>query len=97
MTKRFVTLLITASLLAGTSGLAEAYRHDFETRGTRDYPLRPLVYPIFAVGVLLDQLLFKPINYVACSFSDLTGCTPEERRALGLERTYQEIPSEPTQ
>ncbi len=97
MAKRFLTLLIMASLLGGTSGLAEANQHDFETRGTRDYALRPLVYPLFAVGAVLDFVLLRPINYIACSIPDLTGCTPQERRSLGLEETYQDIPSEPTQ
>jgi len=97
MAKRFLTLFITASLLGGTSGLAEAYQHDFETRGTRDYAPRLVVYPLFAVGVVLDFVLLRPINYIACSVPDLTGCTPQEKRALGFEGTYQEIPSEPTQ
>jgi len=97
MAKRFLTLFITASLLGGTLGLAEAGQRDFETRGTRDYALRPVVYPLFAVGAVLDFVLLRPINYIACSIPELTGCGPDEQRALGMEGTYQDIPSEPTQ
>lgn len=97
MAKRFMTLLIIAGLLGGTSGLAEAYGDDFETRGSLDYLPRVVVFGLHPVGVVLNQLIFKPIGYLACFASDLTGCTPEEQRALGLGGTYQEIPSEPTQ
>lgn len=92
MAKRFLTLFITASLLAGMSGLAQAgWRQDFERRGTIDHPLRPLVYPIFAVGWVLNTLIYRPITYVACTVPEVTGCGPEDQRALGLEEGYQQL------
>jgi len=91
MSKRFLTLFITASLLVGMSGLAQAgWRQDFERRGSGDYALRPLVYPIYAVGALLYSFVFRPINYVACAAPEWTGCMPEDQRALGLEESYQQ-------
>lgn len=91
MAKRFLTLFITASLLVGTSGLAQAgWRQDFERRGTVDYPLRPLVYLIFPVGWALNVLIYRPATYVACTLPDVTGCMPEDQRALGLEESYQQ-------
>lgn len=97
MAKRFLTVLMMASLLGGTVGLAQAGQQDFETRGTRDYALRAAVYPIYAVGAVLDFILLKPINYIACTVPELTGCAPDEQRALGMEGTYQDIPAEPAQ
>ena len=101
MAKRFMTLFITASVLVGTSGLAQAgtWRQDFERRGTVDYPLRPLVYIIFPVGWALNVLIYRPATYVACILPDVTGCGPEDVRALGIEESsqleeiYQEVPA----
>ena len=100
MAKRFLILFITASLLVGTSGLAQAgWRQDFERRDSGDYPGRALVYPIFAVGALLYSFIVRPVNYVACAAPDWTGCMPEDQRALGLEESYkqevvyEEVPS----
>ena len=91
MAKRFLTLFITASLLVGMSGLAQAgWRQDFERRGTVDYPLRPLVYIIFPVGWALNVLIYRPATYLACTLPDVTGCMPEDQRALGLEESYQQ-------
>jgi hypothetical protein len=87
---KLLTLFITASLLLGTLGLAQAgWRQDFERRGTGDYPGRGLVYPIYAVGALLYNFVVRPINYVACAAPEWTGCMPEDLRALGLEESYQ--------
>ena len=98
MVKRLLVLLITVGVLVGTAGVAAAWRHDFESRGSRDYPPRVAVFPLFAVGVLIDTLVFKPISYMACAVPDFTGCSPEERRALGMEemRETQELPGEGT-
>ncbi|HLC04063.1 MAG TPA: hypothetical protein VJK02_13580 [Anaerolineales bacterium] len=97
MAKRFLTLLIIASLLGGTSGLSAAGQRDFETRGTIDYLPRVVVFAIHPVGVLLNTFILRPIGHVACSVPELTGCGPDEQRALGMEGTYQDIPSEPAQ
>ncbi|MGH7387114.1 MAG: hypothetical protein ACREIZ_01475 [Candidatus Methylomirabilales bacterium] len=92
MAKRFLTLFITASLLVGTSGWAQAgWRQDFERRGSSDYPGRGLVYPIYAVGKALYVFVFRPINLLACSAPEWTGCMPEDQRALGLEESYQQL------
>jgi hypothetical protein len=92
MAKRFLTVFITASLLVGASGLAQAgWRQDFERRGTSDYPLRPVAYPIYAVGALLYNFIYRPINYVACVAPEWTGCMPEDQRALGLEESYEQM------
>ena len=92
MAKRFLTLFITVSLLVGTLGLAQAgWRQDFERRGSSDYPGRGLVYPIYAVGKALYVFVFWPINLLACSAPEWTGCMPEDQRALGLEESYQQL------
>lgn len=97
MAKRFVTLFITASLLVGTSGLAQAgtWRGDFERRGTIDYPLFPIYYLIYPIGWALNTVIYRPATYVACTLPDVTGCMPEDLRALGLEESYQQIEEAP--
>jgi len=95
MAKRFMTLFITASLLVGMSGLAQAgWRQDFERRGTIDYPLRPVVYPIYAIGWGLNTVIWRPITYVACMIPDISGCMPEDMRALGLDESYPQVMDE---
>lgn len=96
MAKRFVTLFIIASVLVGTSGLAQAnrWRQDFERRGTIDYPLRPVVYPIYAIGWGLNTVIWRPITYVACMIPDISGCMPEDVRALGLDESYPQVMDE---
>jgi hypothetical protein len=92
MAKRFLTVFITASVLLGTLGLAQAgWRQDFEKRGTSDYPLRPIVYPIYAVGKALNTFVYWPINFLACVAPEWTGCGPEDQRALGLEESYKQM------
>jgi hypothetical protein len=95
MVKRFLALLAAIGLVLSVSSVAFASRHNFETRGSRDYAPRIVGYVLFPVGVLLDFVIFRPISYVACGVPDLTGCGPEDRRALGLDgdRVY-EVPSE---
>src|SRR3989304_1631662 len=97
MAKRFLTLLLIASVLGGTSGRAAAGQRDFETRGTIDSLPRVVVFAIHPVGVLLNTFILRPIGYVACSVPELPGCGAGEQRAPGMEGPYQDIPSEPTQ
>ena len=96
MAKRFMTLFIIASVLVGISGLAQAatWRQDFERRGTIDYPLRPIVFPIYAVGWGLNTLIYRPITYVACMIPEISGCMPEDQRALGLDESYEQVADE---
>ena len=97
MAKRLLVLCITVGVLVGTSGVAAAWRHDFEGRGARDNPLRILVFPIFMAGVLVDSFVIRPISVLACTLPDLTGCSPDERRALGMEEERApELPRERT-
>ncbi|MFQ5962479.1 MAG: hypothetical protein ACE5MG_13900 [Candidatus Methylomirabilales bacterium] len=91
MAKRVVTLLIVASLIAGTAGLATASEHDFATRGFRDNPGRWVGYIIFPVGWLLDTVVARPIGLVACLAPNLTGCTSHDRRSLGLDSVDIEV------
>lgn len=93
MAKRFMTLFIIASVLVGISGLAQAgtWRQDFERRGTIDYPLRPFVFPVYAVGWGLNTLIYRPITYVACIIPEISGCMPEDQRALGLDESYEQV------
>ena len=91
MVKRLVTLLIAASLIAGTAGLAAAAEHDFATRGFRDYPGRWVGYLLFPVGWLLDTVIAKPAGFVACTAPNLTGCTSHDRRSLGLDSVDIEV------
>jgi hypothetical protein len=47
--------------------------------------------------VLLDSFVIRPINVIACFMPDLTGCSPDERRALGMEEERApELPRERT-
>ena len=95
MAKRLLVLCIMVGVLVGTSGVAAAWRHDFENRGARDNPARIIVFPFFVAGVLLDSFVIRPINVIACFMPDLTGCSPDERRALGLEEERApELPRE---
>jgi hypothetical protein len=93
MAKRFMTLFIIASLLVGTLGSAQAgtWREDFERRGTIDYPLRPINYLIFPIGWALNTVIWRPATYVACLLPDVTGCMPEDLRALGLDESYPQV------
>jgi hypothetical protein len=93
MAKRFMTLFIIASVLVGTLGLAQAgtWRGDFERRGTIDYPLRPVVYLIFPIGWALNTVIYRPATYLACILPEVTGCMPEDQRALGLDESYQQV------
>jgi ABC-type enterobactin transport system permease subunit len=85
MAKRFVTLLIAVSLLAGTAGITAAAEDEFTTRGTRDNPGRWVAYFIAPVGWILDTFIAKPIGFVACVAPDLTGCTAHDRHSLGMD------------
>lgn len=84
MAKRFVILLIAASLLAGTVGITAA-EDEFATRGFRDYPGRWPVYFIYPVGWILDTFIAKPIGFIACTAPDVTGCTDNDRQSLGMD------------
>ncbi|MFQ5802148.1 MAG: hypothetical protein ACE5JQ_04535 [Candidatus Methylomirabilales bacterium] len=55
---------------------------NFERRGTSDYAPRWVVYAIYPVGWFLDTALAGPINGIACSVPDVTGCTPHDELAL---------------
>jgi ABC-type enterobactin transport system permease subunit len=83
--KRLVTLLIAASLVAGTAGITAAADDEFTTRGTRDNPGRWVAYFVAPVGWILDTFIAKPIGFVACAAPDLTGCTDHDRRSLGMD------------
>jgi len=93
MAKRFVTLVITVSLLAGTVGIAAAAEDEFTTRGTRDNPGRWVAYFVAPVGWILDTFIAKPIGFVACVAPDLTGCTANDRRSLGMGSVGVEAPT----
>ncbi|MEE9181870.1 MAG: hypothetical protein V3U33_04815 [candidate division NC10 bacterium] len=94
MVKRLLTLIITISLLVGTSAMAAAAEHDFETKGFYDYPLRWAVYAIHPVGWVLDNFVAKPLTFFACIAPNVTGCTSHERRSLGLDDVDLEVSSE---
>ncbi|MFQ5883290.1 MAG: hypothetical protein ACE5I9_12635 [Candidatus Methylomirabilales bacterium] len=96
MGKRLLTLFITVSLLLGVSGMAAAFQHDIEKRSSYGHPLRIVGFILFPVGLLLDTVFFRPLTHVACSAPDLTGCTPEEQRAVGIvEEVDQELDFDP--
>ena len=94
MVKRLLTLIITISLLVGTSAMAAAAEHDFEKRGFYDYAPRWVVYAIHPVGWVLDNFVAKPLTFFACIVPNVTGCTSHERRSLGLDDVGLELPSE---
>ncbi len=94
MAKRLLTLIIAVSLLVGSAGVVAAVEHDFETRGFYDYPPRWVIYPIHAVGWVLDIFIAKPVTYAACVAPNVTGCTSHERRALGMDEVDVDLPSE---
>jgi hypothetical protein len=89
--KRFVTLLIAASLLAGTAGITAASEHDFATKGFRDNPGRWVVYFVAPVGWVLDIFVARPIGLVACVAPNLTGCTAHDRQSLGMDSVGVEV------
>lgn len=93
MAKRLLTLIIAVSLLVGSSGVVAAVEHDFETRGFYDYPPRLLIYPLYAVGWVLDIFIAKPATYAACVPASITGCTSSERRSLGMDEVDVELPT----
>lgn len=90
MAKRFVIVLITVGLLAGTVGITAA-EDEFATRGFRDYPGRWPAYFIAPVGWILDTFIAKPIGLIACTAPDLTGCTAHDRQSLGMDSVDVEV------
>ncbi len=91
MAKRVVTLLIAASLIVGTAGLATAAEDDFARKGFHDYPGRWVGYLLFPVGWFLDTVIAKPVGFVACAAPNLTGCTAHDRHSLGLDSVDIEV------
>lgn len=94
MVKRLVTLLIAASLIAGTAGLVTAAEDDFARKGFHDNPGRWVGYLLFPVGWFLDTVIAKPAGYVACAVPNLSGCTPHDRHSLGLDSVDIEVATE---
>ena len=94
MVKRVVSLLIAASLIAGTAGLTAAAEDEFTTRGFRDNPGRWVGYLLYPVGWFLDTVIAKPAGFVACAVPDLSGCTPHDRHSLGLDSVDIEVADE---
>ncbi len=84
MKKWLLILFIAVGLVIGSIGVPGAAEHDFETGGSYANPWRIVGFVVFPVGLLLDYALFRPVTYVACSASKVTGCTAEEQRALGI-------------
>ena len=86
MVRGLVTILMTVSLLLGASGMAVAEsRDDFMRRGAYGHPLRIFAFFIYPAGVIVDTFAVRPLTYMACVAPGLTGCTPEEQRAWGID------------
>jgi hypothetical protein len=96
MAKRLMTLIIMASLLVGTSTLAAAAEHNFEKKGSLDYPARWGAFFVYPVGWILETFIAKPLTYVACVAPNVTGCISYDRRSLGLDEVSvsREVPDE---
>jgi hypothetical protein len=91
MGRRLVAILITVGLLLGASGMAVAEsQDDVLRRGAYGNPLRIFAFFIYPAGVIVDTFAVRPLTFMACFASGLTGCTPEEQRALGIEAAVEE-------
>jgi len=91
MVRRLVAILMTMSFLLTASGMVAAEsRQDFMRRGAYGHPLRIVSFFAHAPMVILDTFVFYPVTYLACQAPGLTGCTPEEQRALGLMDAVEE-------
>lgn len=85
MVRWIVAILMVVSLLLAVSRVAVAEgRQDFMTRGAYGHPLRIVSFFASPPMVILDNLVVYPVTYLACHAPALTGCTPEERRFLGI-------------
>ncbi len=91
MGRRLVAILVTMGLLLGASGVAVAEsKDDILRRGAYGNPLRIFAFFIYPAGVIVDTFAVRPLTYLACGLSGVTGCTPEEQRFLGMMEAVEE-------